>query len=90
MILRDLYMILFTCQMLRAPVQDVCCVQTSTHSHCSGVFCLLQLYIQQGEEFGCGWNISAVCLQDHPRCGGSYVSPLGLLYCEMQPSKGFL
>lgn len=88
--LRDLSMIFFTCQMLRAPFQDVCCVQTSTHPHCSWVFCLLQLYIQQGEEFGCCWNISTVCLQDYPRCRGSYKSPLAFVIVKCNHKRLFV
>lgn len=61
-----------SCQMLKADVQDVCCVQTSPHSHCCGVFCLLQLYIQQGEKSSHCWNVSTLRLQDHPWCGGRF------------------
>lgn len=87
---REVDMNSLTCQMLRAPFQDVCSVQTSTHPHCSGVFCLLQLHIQQGEELGCCWNISAVCLQDYPRCGGNHRSPYFIVAIWNTTIKVFL
>lgn len=51
-------------------VENVCCVQTGPHPYCGGVLSLLQLHLHPGEEPGGGRDIPALCLQDHPRCGG--------------------